>query len=127
MAEFEIRFYPVEDVTENKTEAIKQTLIEYGVLKLDTRSTSGKLFAAGDRIDEYIESYSSVAEERNMGLVIRESSDTVIEVDREEQSLPRKNMLEIKDTDGGIGNWDRLCELLELATGDVYKGNWEFL
>ena len=126
MAEFEIRFYPVEDVKEDKTEAIQHTLIQYGVLKLDTRSTSGKLFAAGNQIDNYIEGYSAVAKERKMGLVIRETSDTVIEVDQDQQLLTRNNMFEIKDTDGGIGNWDKLCDLLELATGDVYKGNWEF-
>ena len=127
MAEFEIRFYPVEDVKVDKTEAIRHTLIQYGVLKLDTRSTSGKLFAAGEQIDNYIEGYSAVAKERNMGLVIRKSSDTAIELDQEQQLLSRNNMFEIKDTDGGIGNWDKLCDLLELATDDVYKGNWEFL
>jgi hypothetical protein len=125
MAEFEIRFYPIEDVQKDKTEAIEQTLVQYGVLKLDSRSTSRKLFTAGDRIDDYIDSFSLVAKERSMGFVIRKTSDTVIAVDKEEQVLTRNNMFEIKDADGGIGNWDKLCDLLKSATGDIYKGNWE--
>jgi hypothetical protein len=134
MSDIFLKFWPVDDVTIDKTALIEKRLIEAAVLSEKIEFLGNPAFSAGANIDNFISGYSQMLGYRKMAIAIKEESYATLFGnpggefnDEGMKSINRKNMLEIVNVEDGLSSWNTFCELLEDITGDKYVGDWEFL
>jgi hypothetical protein len=134
MSDFILKIFPVEEVTVDKTELIKQALIKSKFLTGGSKDVHGETYlTAGESFCDFFEFEDAASARDNyQGEVgIKISADgygVIMEEDAEEPTfIDRKNVVEVWNVDGNYTGWDKLTQLLEQATGDSYAGEWEIL
>ena len=134
MSDFILKIFPVEEITTDKTELIRQALIKSCFLTGEQFDFYGEVYLrAGDTFCDYFEfedEGSAKKDYRNeVRIKISASGYGVImgEDAEETEFIDRKNVLEIWNADGNYIKWDKLTLLMQQATGDSYVGEWEIL
>jgi len=126
MSDFILKFWPIDEVKNDKTELIKFQFQKDEIISGETEHWGKPAFSSGSKLGELIgiqnENYIS-----NLKIQIEEKGYGVEQGEEDFEYIDRRNIISIQNGDGEIENWTKFEEYLTNITEDKYKGGWELL
>ena len=126
MSDFILKFWPIEDDNEDKTELIKSQFEKDKIISEETEHWGKPSYKSGEKLGEMlginIESYLS-----NLIIQIEEKGYGVEQGEEDFEYVNRANVISIQNGDGEIEQWGKFEEYLTNLTSQKYKGGWELL
>lgn len=129
MSDFILKFWPVQDVSEDKSELIRNSLKSRGLIGDDVEHWNGVSYQVTKKIRNYL-NYDFEDEGTYSELLVIKISENdygVKEGEDDIETFDRRNVVSIYEGDGSIVDWSKLNDLLSDITGDEYEGGWEIL
>lgn len=129
MSDFILKFWPKEDIKDVKVEQITKGLLDAEIIGEKTEFWDEPAYKPGTSIHRYfepkLERSSSYFD--TIYLKIFEKDYGVEPCDEDFEYFDRLNVVAIQGGEGTFDEWSKMCEKLELITGDEYDGGWEIL
>ena len=134
MSDFILKVFPVEEVTADKTMAIKDQLINKGFISGEEVEFSGdKYLRPGKSFCDFFgfdnEQAARESSSKDIRIKIEPKSYGIKLEDEanEPEFIDRNNVVEIWNADGNFTSWKKLTDTMQQITGDEYAGDWEVL
>lgn len=129
MSDITLKFWPKENVTENKTDTIKNELTKSEFIGSETNFWDNPAFRPGPKFNTFFE---PLLERENdyfdsLAIIISEKDYGLLEGEEDFDFIERLNVVSILGGDGTFESWTILTELLKEITGDEYQGGYELL
>lgn len=129
MSDIILKFWPQDEVTDNKTAAIKDGLLQAQLIGDETEFWDKPAFRPGSKFNTFFEPLLEPGSEyfQSLAVVISDEDYGVVEGDEDFEFIDRLNVVSILGGDGTFENWSVMTELLRKITGDEYQGGYEML
>lgn len=129
MSDIILKFWPKEDVTENKIFVIKSELTKIGFIGSETEFWNQPSFRPGPNFNTFFEPLLERGNEyfESLSVIISEKDYGVLETEEDFDFINRLNVVSILGGDGTFENWATLINSLKEITGDEYQGGYELL
>ncbi|NME71401.1 hypothetical protein [Flammeovirga aprica] len=131
MSDFILKFWPKEEVKEEKTKQLKEGLLDANIIGNSKEFWGKPAFEPGKLLNDYFEpklnpewakSYFST-----IALSIEAKGYGVLSGEEDFEYIDRSNVVAIKGGEGEFNQWDKMCAKLKEITGDEYEGGWEIM
>jgi hypothetical protein len=126
MSDFILKFWPIEASEEDKTEALKQQMLQDNILVEESVHWGKAAYKVGEELGTMID-IQNEAYLAELKLQIEEEGYGVEQGAEDFEYINRKNVICIHNGDGEIKNWSKFEAYLSQATKQKYKGGWELL
>jgi hypothetical protein len=134
MSDFILKIFPVDEVSVDKTELIKEHFTKLNFLTGEESEYYGEsYFKPGLSFCDFFEFEDEISarkgfrDEARIKIIADGYGVKMDEEVEEPEFIDRKNVIEIWNIDGNYKNWQKLVDSLTLVTGDIYTGEWEIL
>ena len=129
MSDIILKFWPINEVAEYKTDLIKQKLIEFKVIETETIFWDKPAFKTGEKFNEFFlpDLGKNNLFINSLAVRISESDYGVKSGEEDFEYIDRNNVISILGGDGTFENWGKMTKLITEITGDTYEGGWELL
>jgi hypothetical protein len=129
MSDMILKFWPKEDVMENKTESIIAELTKSGFIGIETTYWDKPAFVPGSKINIFFEPQLERDNDyfNSLAITISEKDYGVVEGEEDFEYVDRPNVVSILGGDGTFEKWSVLTLKLQEITGHEYQGGYELL
>lgn len=129
MSDIILKFWPKNEVSEDKTELLKEKLSAFKIIGEETIFWGELSFKPGIDFNDYFEPNLG----KNNGYInslyvkISKSGYGVIAGENDFEFIDKNNVVSILGGDGTLEVWNLMTQTLTKITGDEYVGGWELL
>lgn len=129
MSDIILKFWPLDEVSDFKTDLIKRKLKDFEIIDTETIFWDQPAFTTGKHFNSFF--LPDLGKDnpyiKSLAIVVSESDYGVISGEEDFEFIDRYNVISIFGGDGTFENWDKMTKLLSEITGDIYEGGWELL